>query len=473
LYSAITLGGKAATLTQDLSAGVPAYSIGGANLTSLNGFTSAGMWYASRPFDTNLQAAKLDGEYQLSDSVFNSILAGVRIARRHASDAPGQIGDYPTAPSVNSASTVAINNPYSNYLVGDPAAARDVMGTRAALGITSAIPTSNPLGAWDIAEDTQSGYAMASFKTSSLDGNAGVRAVHTQEAVVGSRGPAAGPFTPVNLSSSYDDYLPSTNLRYRLQDGLYLRGAASKTITRQDFNQLAPSLTLNPVQLNGSAGNPDLKPIRANNLDLAVERYFNPTTSIYVTGFYKRVDGFVATVSNPETYNGLTYQVSRPQNSNPANIRGYELGYQQFYDFLPGWMKGLGLQANYTYVESDTPNSVLGLNVPLQNLSPHSYNIVGMYETGDVSARLAYNWRDTFLSGVANVVGVGALPIYTKAYGWLDASLAYKISKEMTISLEGSNLLRTVRSSYYGVETRPQSMWRNDRQISITLTVKY
>jgi TonB-dependent receptor len=253
MSSSITLTGTAATLTQDFSGGLPTSSIGGTNLTSLAGFTSAGMWYASRPFDGDLQAAKLDGEYQFSGSALKSLLAGVRIAQRRASDAPGQITSYPSAPSVNNASGLVINNPYGNYIVGDPAVARNVASARSALGITSALPTSNPLGTWDIAENTQSGYLMANFKALELplDGNAGVRAVYTQETVAGNQGPSAGPFTPLNLDSSYDDYLPSANLRYRLSEGFYLRGAAAKTLTRQDFNQISPSLTLNSVQLNG------------------------------------------------------------------------------------------------------------------------------------------------------------------------------------------------------------------------------
>ena len=165
--------------------------------------------------------------------------------------------------------------------------------------------------------------------------------------------------------------------------------------------------------------------------------------------------------------------MSRPQNANIADIKGVEVGYQQFYDFLPGWLSGLGLQANYTYVDSETLDSTLGEKVPLQNLSKNSVNLIGMYEKGRVSARLAYNWRDKFLSGVTNVVGVGALPIYTKAYGWLDASLAYRYSDKVTFALEGLNLLRTVRTSYYGVETRPQSSWANDLQLGASVTVRF
>ncbi|HXU92367.1 MAG TPA: TonB-dependent receptor [Gallionella sp.] len=474
LYSAIPLGGAAVTLTQDLSGGVPSSSVGGSGLSRLSGFTSAGIWYAYRPFDGDLTAASLDGEYRLDGPFVQALSTGLRLARRHATDAPGQVGFYPaTVPAANAAGIV-VANPYGNFIAGSPAVARSVAGSCAALAIPCAIPASNDLGTWTIDEETQSGYAMVKFGAANrLDGNAGLRVVNTRVSVSGYQTAAGGGVAPIRLGDNYTDVLPSMNLRYEIASGLYLRGAASKSITRQDFNQLSPSLTLNPVLRIGNAGNPALRPVRADNVDLAVERYFDASTVVHATGFWKRVDGFITTVSNPETYAGVTYQVSRPQNSNTANIKGAELGYQQFYDFLPGWLGGLGLQANYTYVDSGMNNSLLGQNVPLQNLSKHSYNVVGMYEREKLSARLAYNWRDRFLSGVANVVGVGALPVYTAAYGWLDASVTWRYSKELSFALEGTNLLRTVRRSYYGVETRPQSTWANDRQIGITMAAQF
>ncbi|HZW24873.1 MAG TPA: TonB-dependent receptor [Gallionella sp.] len=472
VYSAIPLGGATVTLTQDLSGGVPSSSVAGTTLTSLAGFTTAGIWYAYRPFDGDLTAASFDGEYQLDGSFVQTLSAGLRLAQRHATDAPGQIGFFPATVPAAGAAGIAIANPYANFIVGNPAVARSVTGSCAALAVPCAIPARNDLGTWNIDEQTQSGYAMAKFGVARFDGNAGLRVVRTRESVSGYQ-TAPGGVAPIRIGDTYNDVLPSMNLRYEVGSGLYLRGAASKTITRQDFNQLSPSLTLNPVLLIGSSGNPSLKPVRADNFDLAVEKYFNPSTFVHATGFWKRVDGFLTTVSAPETYAGVTYQVSRPRNSNAANIKGAEFGYQQFYDFLPGWMSGLGLQANYTYVDSGMNNALLGQNVPLQNLSKHSYNVVGMYEKEKVSVRVAYNWRDRFLSGVANVVGIGALPVYTAAYGWLDASVTWRFDKELSIALEGTNLLRTVRRSYYGVETRPQSTWANDRQLGVTMTAKF
>jgi TonB-dependent receptor len=377
-------------------------------------------------------------------------------------------------------------NPYSDFfpgqgvpgigsfLVADLSSARDATGLRNAFGITAPVPASaNPLSLWDIREDTRTAYAMTTFKGGALpfDGNAGLRVVHTREQVSGSRTvPATGAIAPIDVDSGTTDILPSANLRYRLRDGLYLRAAASKTITHPDFNQLSPSLTLTPNTVNpslnqGNAGNPDLKAVRSTNWDLAVERYVDRTTSLYSTVFLKHVDGFVTNVSGPETHDGAVYQVSRPRNGNAASIAGAEAGYQQFFDTLPGWMNGLGMQANATYVHSSGSQ-------PLPNLSRHSVNLVGMYEKDALSARIAYNWRAKFLSGYANVVGVGSLPVYMRGYGWLDASLSVRLGDRVSLSLEGTNLLRTVRSAYYGVPTRPQSAWLNDRQIAVVAVMR-
>jgi outer membrane receptor protein involved in Fe transport len=71
------------------------------------------------------------------------------------------------------------------------------------------------------------------------------------------------------------------------------------------------------------------------------------------------------------------------------------------------------------------------------------------------------------------VVGVGAIGSYTRSYGWLDASLGYRIDKRVTVSLEAGNILGTVRRSYYGTPTRPQNAWANDRQLALNMSVQF
>ena len=39
-------------------------------------------------------------------------------------------------------------------------------------------------------------------------------------------------------------------------------------------------------------------------------------------------------------------------NQSTADLKGFELAYQQFFDQLPGWMSHLGVQANYTNIQA-------------------------------------------------------------------------------------------------------------------------
>lgn len=466
-YSALNLSGAPVTgFTQNVANSPASASLTSSNLLNISSFTTANTWYSAVPFAGEMTALQFDGEYQLSGKVIDAMSAGVRYAERKADNKLGRINSNFAVSAASAADALVINNSsdLGGYLVGNSSLARNVAALRQLLGVSTALPSSDPLSTFKIEENTKSAYLMTKLKLADLplDGNVGVRVVQTDESLRGFQGNSNTNASPLNIDRSYFDTLPSVNLRYELMKGLYLRGAASKTVTRPDFNKMSPSLTLTPAQFKGSAGNPDLRPMRADNVDIALEKYFNKTTSVYLTGFKKNVDGFISDVTTPETYAGTTYDVTRPYNTGASVIRGVEVGYQQFYDFLPGWLSGLGLQANYTYVDSDVQNSVL----PLAGLSQNSYNVIGMYEKGPVSVRVAYNWRDKYLTSISS-----GMPVYMDAYGWLDASVGYRFTDKISLTVEGANLLGTKRHSYYGVETRPQTTWVNDTQISATVTV--
>jgi TonB-dependent receptor len=494
-FAGPTLTGRAATLRADLSGPQPAVAVPGNELLDPGRLQVASIAYRYRPYAGRLNALQLDADYRL-DGWLESLSAGVRAGRRDAGNGAGLVnGDTPVAPGLPLSAVPGLAAAYpfpaffpdggqglSNYLVGSLDLARDAAALRRLVGLNAPLPLAgSALGVWRIHEQTDAAYLQARFNGGPLplDGNAGLRLVRTREAVAGNQSlPSGGAIVPIGLDHAYRDYLPSLNLRYRLGADLYLRGAASKSVTRPDFNQLSPSLTLAPNSItpsanSGSAGNPALQPIRANNVDLALERYVGTTASATLTVFHKRVDGFIGSASQAEAHDGAVYLVSRPYNIARAVIRGAELGYQQRYDFLPGWLGGLGLQANYTLVDSATPSSLLGADVPLPNLSRHSANLVGLYERGPWSARLACNWRDRFLSSINSYVGLGVLPVYSEGYGWLDASVGYQVSPTLTLSMEGGNLLRTVRRANFGSSTRPQSLWTNDRQWSMTALLHF
>jgi len=494
-FSGTTLAANAARFTHDLSGQVPGTAIEGTDLADPANYRYAQVNYRIRPLRGSLLAARLDGEWKFEGGALDRVAFGWRQARREANNAPNLIfGDVAVPGTVTAADMPGRTRIYpydpfldgratsiAGYLTDTLADARDPVALRQAFGIATPLPTAgSPLGVWRIREQTDAVYAQTGWQLPArrLDGQVGLRGVHTRSTVDGNQTvPSTGAIEPIAIDTTTTDWLPSTSLRWRTDGPLQLRAAASRTLTRPDFNQLSPSITLTPNSVNpqlnqGTSGNPALRPLRATNADLAAELDFGRGHAASLTVFWKRVDGFIATQTQAEEHDGATYQVSRPYNADTGTIRGVEVSYQRFLDFLPSAWRGLGLQVNATYVDSSTYDRVLQANVPMQNLSRQSANLMALYERGDWSARLAWNWRSRFASRSTSVVGLGAFQAYTSAYGWLDASLRWRITDRVTWSIDGGNLLGTLRRSYFGVQTRPENAWVNDRQIGTSLSVQ-
>lgn len=359
-------------------------------------------------------------------------------------------------------------------------------------------------------EKTYTAYGVARFGTSDFavpfDGNIGLRVVKTKVGTSGfeSRAPQVqtgvdtttglpifgnGPvsFVPISVDSDYTKFLPSVNLTFHLTEKLQLRLAGSKALTRPDFTQLNPNVSINEFVATGgqrvaTSGNANLKPLTATQFDASLEYYFSRTGSLYAAGFYKKVDGFIANITGPENYsfgnNTYTYQVTRPVNGDNGKIKGFEVGANTFFDFLPGWLSGFGTQANFTFVDSKAPSpgatdtSGNRLLVPLEQLSKYSYNVIGFYDRGPLSARAAYNWRSKYVVTTAGN-GSGNLPIFNAARGQLDASITYTVAPHFALTVDGTNLTNTENRTYYGIASRPQSYVLNDRRISVIARLTY
>ncbi|WP_066588664.1 TonB-dependent receptor [Sphingomonas pruni] len=474
--------------TADTTTFVPSANANGYDLLSQANTSIDFLLYQGTRNKADQFAAKLDGSYDLGGGFLHSIDFGLRYADRTAQSNQYSFFLFSGA-SATTAPSILAPNPASdffarssqgtpllgNYLVIPVPLLRDHLSeVQSALGFASTPPANGPLAYYRVSEKTTTLYGMLRFGSadSIVDGNIGLRYVHTQENLNGNRTLSGGGVGPISVNSSYDDFLPSVNVRFNFTDKLKLRLAASKAVTRPNFSDLSPTLTLNSVQLNGSAGNPDLKPLKADQLDASLEYYFSRTGSIYVAAFYKKVRNFISIEPSVETYDGITYTISRPANNQGGTIKGLEVGYQQFFDFLPGPLSGLGAQANFTLVDSSTTSSIIGQTTPLQGLSKYTYNLVGIYEKYGVSARVAYNWRSTYFDSTYLFNGVGQ-PSYRRGYGWLAASLSYDVTPHVTISLEGNNLTRVIRRSYYNdLDTRPHETQVDDRQIMFGVRFK-
>lgn len=320
---------------------------------------------------------------------------------------------------------------------------------------------------------------------------------------------ANGALISTDTESDFDYWLPSVNLRLRLDSGLQFRFGASRAITppavgltRNYYNVTLSSLAENIV--NGeptgrfTVGNPYLLPIQSTNFDASVEYYFADVGQLTFSVFYKRLEDVHTNgvVRESFTNNGATFDavVTTPTNSDEtASVRGFEIAYQQTYDFLPAPWDGLGLNANYTYVDSDgVPQSTLSdtdpdvgagrvSNVdtsllPLQGLSEHTANLAVFYEKGPVSARLAYSYRSEFLVTVRDVI-VPYAPIMQESGGQLDGSFFYTINDNWKFGVQGVNLTneitRTTQVLNNDLLRAGRSWFMNDRRFTVVLRATF
>jgi TonB-dependent receptor len=290
---------------------------------------------------------------------------------------------------------------------------------------------------------------------------------------------------------SYEYWLPSLNVKFGLTDDVLMRLAVSKVLTRPENSYIRNFLTigLSPSgELTSQSGNPFLKPATAWQGDLTLEWYFDEVGSLTFDAFYKSVKGFFyqAVTDRSITSNGVTQTVSNrgPENyDGTGKVKGFEIAYQQTYDFLPGFLSGLGLSANYTYIDSSgLPNTFLNGgslpststvppgNLPLEQLSKHNINVAAFYEKGPISIRAAYNWRSRFLLTASDVI-FPYTSIFNEATGQLDASIFFNVTDQIKIGVQGVNLLNEVTKTSQAFTgdpavLGPRSYFMNDRRFS-------
>ncbi|MCC2978046.1 TonB-dependent receptor [Sphingomonas sp. PL-96] len=281
-----------------------------------------------------------------------------------------------------------------------------------------------------------------------IDGIIGARIVNTTATATGI-GLVDNVLTPATSRQNYVDILPNASFRARLTDQLQLRLSATETRSRPNFNQLSPALTYSigdTLPIRGSSGNIDLQPVQSKNYDASLEWYFSNTGSLTGAIFRRDVQGFITYLNVPITIPDVGQVIfNRPENGGKGRLQGVEVAFQTFFDFLPGWLSGFGTQLNATYIDASQalPASLgeAGQDTAIPGVSKWSYNAVGIYEKGPVSARLAYNWRSRVTNFFATddegqlIGGEFNRPIER-----LDFSLSLEAMKALTLTFDVSNI---------------------------------
>ena len=425
--------------------------------------------------------AQLDLEYTLAAGFFKTLKTGVRTARHERSLSVIDLTDLP-----------GLKNPANLPLSGlthFPDHLSDVSG----VGSNYWTFSKDAVFGWvdkytdftihrsqaefQIKEPTKSAYVMADFgNDNGLSGNVGVRFAQTKENVLKYEMGPSKSFEPRIYNNTYNDTLPSANLRYDLNKDTVLRGGISRTMARPELGAMA-GIDLRDQQHTGTTGNPNLAPITSNNVDVGVEWYFAPRSVLSATAFASNLDGYVSYGNSSGIYYNqqekanVLYNTSSPVNSK-AEIRGLELNYVQDLS------NGFGFNVNYTLTDAEETGklagSVCGRSVEpdctMIGASKRAYNVGAFFEGSRFSARVGYSYRSGFLNGFSRNTAQ-----YQAEIGTLSATLAYKINDNLSISLDGKDLNNPMHRSEIhnvGAANLPGSFYKNGRQLFLTLNAK-
>ena len=325
------------------------------------------------------------------------------------------------------------------------------------------LPELNPVQSYDVTEDTNALFVRADFGADRWYASAGLRWVDTDTTARTAINtivrvddptpniPTSSPDVtyseadPLTERGSYSKLLPSFNAGVWLRENLLLRAAAAKVIARPSLNQLAPTRTDNTLDRTFAVfydGNADLDPVTATQADLSLEWYFDEKSVFNAAVFWKNIENFITTRLDENQDIGvvasiggapdapLLYDVSRPINGDTAKVLGFELGGQHFFP------NGFGFRASYTF--TDTKAYIDGVHVgQLEGVSKSAYSVALMYERDPWDAQVAADYSGKYTQvndAVGGLSEIGA-PIT-----WVTASVAYKISDTIGVSIEGRNL---------------------------------
>ncbi len=344
--------------------------------------------------------------------------------------------------------------------------------------------------------------------------------------------------TSASRSGEYSYALPSIDFSADVRPDTKVRVSYGETIGRPGWNAIQGGRTLNGLARIdgglGNVGNPDLKPLKSSNWDLAFEHYYAKSSYVAASFFQKAIKDYNEAVITPQTVPGLTTPIGGAYYQQAIRVGGCQAndsGCIRQYIFTnlanrpgvtvnppvagqpltgtitgqPGdpllvfqmgtfqnnqrtsringielnaqhifGKTGFGVSGNYTKVRSNLSYDVTKAGAQTDVLVGlgDSGNLVGFYENAVFSARLAYNWRGKFL--VANFGGAeGAQPLFVEPYGQFDLSLGYSVNDKLRVQFEAINLTDAYVRTHMRNENQIGSVTQLGRRFMVGARYKF
>lgn len=347
-------------------------------------------------------------------------------------------------------------------------------------GFTANTDTGIVANRYDISEKITRGYVQFEFDTkmgnTPVFGNVGVQAIHTDQSSKGFSA-AGNLLNPVSASSTYTDYVPSLSVNFQLTEDSFLRFALSRQLARPRMHDMRASRTwgYNPAfaastnlaqsPWSGGGGNPQLKPWKADSIDVSFEKYFKDNMGyIAVAGFHKKLKNYIYQDNSLGDFTGYPVlsgpepalrrgTVSQPVNGEGGSIKGFELTLSIPSELIFDSIKGFGVVVSAAYTDSSIkPWGPTSGDAPISGLAEKVGNATFYYENGGFSARISQRYRSATREyitnfGIPNLSGdVSPNGDFTIAEpeAIVDAQVSYAFQsgrmKGVTVYLQGYNL---------------------------------
>jgi TonB-dependent receptor len=300
---------------------------------------------------------------------------------------------------------------------------------------------------------------------------AGLRAEITTENVHNLAFDPNGNATPNKFSGSYYDVLPSVSLRMPAGPNSYLRTIYARGVSRPEESWLAEDVNWG-VGGNGaykftvSFGNPNLKAETGDDIDVLYDHYFK-TFGVFSGGYFFKHLG-LPPVSTQKVLNNYlppgappsdqgTYLATYYINAGSAWISGIELQYLQHWSNLPGFLGGLGMNANYSYIGSQTSGIAGRSDKPrlLEN-APNIFNIGPTFNRGPLAMQMNINYNGSSIYYYQYTDGAPGGPQgplgdnYNYPHTQIDAQGSYALHHGFKLIASGLNLTNEEFGFYYG-----------------------
>jgi iron complex outermembrane recepter protein len=325
-----------------------------------------------------------------------------------------------------------------------------------------------PAKAFRVSENLMTLYAQADlereFGGGVLTGNVGVQAIHTDQFSTGTVF-AGGVANNAKAGASYWDVLPSANLSVRLDSDLVIRLAASRQIQRPRLDDLRVAISyglanvldannVSSIILDGSGGNPRLRPYRANAVDLNIEKYFGNSGVVSVQLFYKDIKSYIDKTKAPFDFTGfplpiglppsfLIGQLDAPQNTGGGSMYGAELAFTLPFSNISSALDGFGITGGAGYTKTKVKDASGNID-QIPGYSKYVVNGTAFFEKAGFNSRVSARYRSKFLGDFS---GFGGNLARKTALGEMivDAQIGYDFQESsalngLSLYLQGQNL---------------------------------